>query len=300
MHTDRLHDHGEHKEWNESFYFNFYDRLNDICGFMRIGLKPNKDERMMFCFLMMPDGTLVGKRGRGPYAAELMQDGLTYTMMEPEALWSLRFQGMMGQVTSEGPIPIETDMDLGFRSLNPIFDYRRCVNAEEEAISQSVASEHLEQFGKITGTLRIGDQTYEVDALGERDHSWGPREWTTPKMWIWLTSEFSDEMALNVTKLDMGFAQVDAGFVHVNGSDKAIISADIDTEYGDDGAPAALCMSLHDEHGDVHKVEARVMRVARMPFNEGNTSSIMYETLAEYEFRGQKGYGIAEYLIRSR
>ena len=36
---------GTDKEWNESFYFNLYDKENDICVFMRIGLKPNKDER---------------------------------------------------------------------------------------------------------------------------------------------------------------------------------------------------------------------------------------------------------------
>jgi hypothetical protein len=35
-------------------------RRNDVLYRMRIGLKPNMDERSAFCFIMMPDGSVVG------------------------------------------------------------------------------------------------------------------------------------------------------------------------------------------------------------------------------------------------
>ncbi|MFA5313124.1 MAG: hypothetical protein WC375_07415, partial [Methanomassiliicoccales archaeon] len=60
MEYDIIHEAGEQKDWNESFYFNFYDRGNDLTGFMRIGLVPNKKEKTVFCFLMLPDGSVAG------------------------------------------------------------------------------------------------------------------------------------------------------------------------------------------------------------------------------------------------
>ncbi len=65
--SDIVHEFGSHVEWNESFYFNFYDRSSDVCGFMRIGLKPNKNEKSIFCFLLMPDGDIIGFKGESPY-----------------------------------------------------------------------------------------------------------------------------------------------------------------------------------------------------------------------------------------
>ena len=38
----------EHEEWNESYYFNFHDKTNDLTAFMRIGNKVNKNEKSMF------------------------------------------------------------------------------------------------------------------------------------------------------------------------------------------------------------------------------------------------------------
>ncbi|MCY3578688.1 MAG: hypothetical protein OXH53_15380 [bacterium] len=34
---------------------------------------------------------------------------------------------------------------------------------------------HLDQPGRYQGTIRLGEDTYEVDAYGMRDRSWGPR-----------------------------------------------------------------------------------------------------------------------------
>jgi hypothetical protein len=33
---------------------------------------------------------------------------------------------------------------------------------------------------------------------------------------------------------------------------------------------------------------------------DGSELSVMYETLARYEYEGMTGYGIAEYLVRKR
>ena len=302
MHTDTFHEPGDNPDWNESFYFNAYDREQDICLFMRIGHKPNRREKMMFCYIMHPDGTFMGLRGEAPLVVrDLRVMGLSYDMQEPELRWKLLFDGQMQHVTKDGPLMAEVFFDLDFVGLHEIFNYRRCVTDEfKERISQVAASEHLEQFGRITGSLAINGTKYELDALGERDHSWGVRDWNAPKMWVWLTGEFSEKEAFNVTKLYVEQGIVDAGFFHESGKTSALDIVDIDITYDASGTPASFTLALEDTEGESRAVDARVMRHVALPFTspDGTQKSVMYETLAEYTYNGKKGYGIAEFLLR--
>jgi hypothetical protein len=300
MDRDIIHEFGSHQEWNESFYFNFYDRSNDVCGFMRIGLKPNKNEKDVFCFFMMPDGAILGFKVARPYDGPgLSVNGLAFNKVEPEKQWKLEFQGMMARM-SNPPSPVKAEFSLDFKAKNQMFDYRSCVSGAKEEMSKSVVSEHLEQYGSIKGRLTIGDETYDIDGLGERDHSWGIREWTAPKMWIWLTCQFSDTEALNVTKLAVEQGEVDAGFIHLNGKSMPLDSVKIDTAYAPDGGPKSFKMAMHDMAGGRYEVEAEVIKQAMLPFEgpDNNSLSVMYETLARYRWNGKTGYGIAEYLIK--
>lgn len=301
MDTDIVHDFGSHAEWNESFYFNFYDRSSDICGFMRIGLKPNKKEKSVFCFLLMPDGGITGFKGEQPYSGpELSVNGLMFKKVIPEQRWKLEFKGIMMNLASSPPRPVSAEFSLEFEAMNKMFDYRSCVDAKKEELSKSVVSEHLEQFGSVKGTLSVGDTSYNISGLGERDHSWGIREWTAPKMWIWLTCQFSENEALNVTKLAVEQGEVDAGFVHLNGRSMPLDAVTIDTTYGVDGGPKSFRMVMKDKDDRQYHVDAEILRQVRMPFESPDKKglSIMYETLARYRMDGKTGYGIAEYLIK--
>ena len=101
--TDVIHRFGGELDWNESFYFSFYDIGNDICAFMRIGLRPNRDQKNMFCFLMMPDGTIVGLKRDVPLKdTELNAAGLVFQRLVPEKRWKLMFNGGLFSLFQEG------------------------------------------------------------------------------------------------------------------------------------------------------------------------------------------------------
>lgn len=299
MDTDIVHPKGDHVEWNESFYFSFYDKENDICAFMRIGLKPNKPLKNMFCFFMLPDGSYIGLKDDDKYENDILSaKNLTFNKIQSEKKWNLVFDGKLLNFSNRNPVDVS--FNFYFESLNKIFDYRECVSGFKEKISQSVASEHLEQFGKATGELKVEGNTYTISGLGERDHSWGTRDWNAPKMWIWLTCQFSEETALNVTKLTVSEGEVDAGFIHLGGENLPIMKANIDTKYNQDGSPNSFKMELFDKKGNTHVVDARIIKNVKLPFTsgDGKKQSIMHETLTEYRMGGEIGYGIAEYLIR--
>jgi hypothetical protein len=101
--TDIIHEFGTHEEWNESFYFNFYDRGQDICGFMRIGLKPNKKEKSVFCFLMMPDGNVFGLKDQAVMENnDLEAVGLKFSKLVDDKKWRLEFNGELPKMAKEG------------------------------------------------------------------------------------------------------------------------------------------------------------------------------------------------------
>ena len=121
--TDIIHKFGSEAEWNESFYFNFYDRHSEVCGFMRIGLKPNKKEKSMFCFFMLPDGALVGNKDTAPYDdARLSVKGLKFKKIRAEKLWKMSFTGLMARMSTGGMAPEAVTFSLSFETLNTVFD----------------------------------------------------------------------------------------------------------------------------------------------------------------------------------
>ena len=303
MDSDILHEFGDHPEWNESFYFNFYDKARDICALMRLGLKPNVNEKTAFCFFLMPRGTILAWKGQEPADnTELAAKNLRFEKVLAEKKWHLDFSGAMekreGGATSSERVSFSVD----YECLNEVFDYRDCISGINEKISEKIATQHLEQFGRARGMLTVGANQYVLDGLGERDHSWGVRDWNAPKIWIWLTCQFSEGSALNVTKLVMDAGEVDAGFIHIAGKNVPLTKAEIETSWDANREPKGLEMKLEDKKGAVHSVRADAMRKVIVPFasRDGKSLSLMHENLARYEMDSKVGYGIAEYLIRTR
>lgn len=306
MNTDKLHTPSAHKQWNESFYFNWFDKKQKICCFTRIGLTPNTDQKNMFLFFMLPNGKKLGIRKNTPLKTlpendklVLTVNGLQFINKTNELEWNLQYNGSVLDPYQPKNPPVNLQFDLDFSGLHSIFNYRDCpLSKIQKDLSKNVASEHLEQFGKITGTLTVADDTYEITALGERDHSWGVRNWTAPKRWVWLTCQFNDEFAFNITKLTVSQGDIDAGFIYINGENHPIKNVTIDTAYSSHHEPLLFNLKMTTISDKSFNVQASVMDKIHVPFENGKTKSMMYENLAKYTYQNTIGYGIAEYLIK--
>jgi hypothetical protein len=301
-HADVVHTPGGHAHWSESFYFNFYDRAKDLCGFMRIGLKPNLSLKEMLCYFMMPDGSVVGLKDSVPFDwPALTAKGLRFDMLEPERRWRVSFVGGMERTTERKAKKSHVELDLQFDALNDIFDYRACVSGLGEHVSKKTASEHLEQVGRLKGRLSTGLDEFEIDALGERDHSWGTRDSGALKGWTWLTCQFSESHALNLTKLVTEEGTVDAGFVFLDGRNIPVVRADMNVNMDFGKNPMSFDMTLPDVEGGAHRVFASVMKRVGVHFKSADDKSMatMNETLTRYTAAGKNGYGIAEFLAKA-
>ncbi|MBI0584341.1 MAG: hypothetical protein ISF22_08970 [Methanomassiliicoccus sp.] len=285
---------------NESFYFNFYDRGNDLFMFVRIGLMPNMNERSAFCFIMMPDGATVWMREMRPFGVgRAGVGGLRMETVDADRRWKLAFDGHMDNMAEEGLQTIPVSFSLNFEALNEMFDYEACADADNAEIFRQVAQDHVEQFGKASGSLMVGEQQYDISGLGERAHTQGIRDPDRSKLWIWLSAQFSRSLAFNLTKLFTDKEAI-AGYLHMNGRNVALVKADVRTVLDPDGTPGSLAISSTDADGGRHRMTAEVLRVVTVPFpsRDGKRLTVVHEALVEFDLNGQKGYGMAEYLVR--
>ncbi len=284
-------------EWNESRYFNLHDHSSGVTVFMRIGNKPNKNEKSMFLFVI-EKGRVCGMRNAVPCDDDRRScSGLGFEEL-PDGSWRIRYSGPLFDTASEAPAPIMSSMDLVWRPVNPLMDYHDCVDSEGEELSSKTASEHFEQFGLVSGSVVVGGSSYDIDATGERDYSEGVRDWGAPKMWMWLNSVYGRDLGFNATKLCTEGGDVDAGFVGTPDANDPVVRIEVDVGY-DGGIPSSYKMRMHGRSGRAYDVEARILAHAALPM-QGSNDMMLIETISETKMEGRVGYGIAEFLVRAR
>ena len=119
-----------HKEWNESYYFNFHDKKNDLTAFMRIGNKVNKNEKSMFFYLMSPK-RIAGIKLETPYDDKPLNiAGLNYQEID-SGKWKLKYDGKIFDPLDKAPKEFKVKMDVIWEALNPIMDYINCVDEKK-------------------------------------------------------------------------------------------------------------------------------------------------------------------------
>ncbi len=280
-------------DWNESYYFNLHDQKEGVTVFMRIGNKPNRDEKSMFLFVIEEDRICGMRNAVGCDDDRKSCSGLTFR--EEGDAWHITYRGPLFDTASKEPVPIMSSLDLIWKPVNPLMDYHDCVDAKGAELSSKTVSEHFEQFGTITGTVVVGDRSHSVEATGERDMSEGVRDWGSPKMWMWLNSVYGTDLGFNATKLSTDMGDVDAGYVGTKDSNDPVVKIDIDVGF-EKGIPATYSMTMHCKSGASHDVEAKIMRYAVLPM-QGSKDMLLVETISETEMGGRRGYGIAEFLV---
>lgn len=282
-------------DWNESYYFNLFDPKNGVTSLMRIGNKPNRDEKSVFFFVMSKKGVF-GIRNTEKCDDHHMQcSGLRFE--EKDGRYKLTYNGPLFDVTKE-PVPIMSSMDIDWIPVNPLMDYHDCVDAHGAELSAKTASEHFEQFGVVKGTIRIGDDVFEVEATGERDKSEGVRDWGSPKMWLWLNSVYGTDIGWNATKLSTQMGDVDAGFVGTKDSNDPIVKIDIDIGY-DGSIPSSYVMTMNGKSGKTYRIEAKILQHTQLPM-QGSKDMMLIETISQTTYEGRVGFGIAEFLVPAK
>jgi hypothetical protein len=303
--------------FNESMYFNVFDRTNRLGGWFRIANRPNEGKGEMTCCIYLPDGR-VGFMFRRPERHDndaLDGGGMRVTVVEPHKRLDVRYAGKLclmrnpqdmadpSSAFRNNPV-VEAEIDLSFVGVSPMFGgepVRADGRPVEQKAEESFARGHTEQHTRGRGIIRVGDERFEIDGLGLRDHSWGPRYWQAVYWYRWLPMNFSEDFAMMISiTCRPGDQPRTGGMVLREGAYVPIREVRMETVYGDDQCQRTMNIWAKTDERE-YRVSGRVMSLIplrnrrRTPEGDELLTRIT-EGMTEFECDGMKGFGLSEYL----
>ena len=108
-------------------------------------------------------GNLTLRRGEAFRRWDIVYSGAAQDMADPTVMLAASRDRPAGWQREA-----QLDMDVTFEAIS------------EPHYAVGGTQGHFEQTGRVTGTIRLGDEQWDVSAFGVRDKSWGPRTWQAP------------------------------------------------------------------------------------------------------------------------
>jgi hypothetical protein len=184
--------------WGESWYHDFAAADGSYGGYLRLGLYPNQEIAWYWVHLVRRGAPLVVVRDHavpgptgpsttdGSTPVEVASDVVRGSWGPVEPLWKYRITTEGTGVALADPADafrgeqgpkVSVALDLTWAGVTAPFPY--------------TATTRFEQSAWVEGELRIGDERIEVRCPGQRDHSWGVRDWWLFG-WVWCSGRLDD------------------------------------------------------------------------------------------------------------
>jgi hypothetical protein len=307
---DGLHPLGPESNFNESMYFNFFDRARNTGGFVRMGNRANEGYAEMTVCLYLSDGRVLFQYKRPQIANNDAFDagGMRFKVIEPTERVRTTYEGSVVSLTDplamsdpssafrENP-HVRVSLDLLHEAVGPLYGHK----AEGPAAvpEKEFARAHYEQHMRVRGTLTLDGEVLEIDGLGLRDHSWGPRYWQAIHSYRWLTCNFGPDFGLMVSVI---WGAPDApprqsGVVVRGDTLTNIRAAEIETELIEH-TPFHRGLRAHLTLEDGERLELEGTVKGFIPLRNRREGHITHigEGMTEYRVGEFVGYGLSEYL----
>src|SRR5262245_109558 len=317
---DLMHENTGETNYNESAYYNFYDPAQRLGGFVRLGNRPNEGYAEMTLCLYLPDGTVGFMFGRPRIPDNARFDGaasrseVTPPMQSP----ATRYHGtacLMARpldlldpraAFSQNP-HVPAQVALTYTALSPAHGGEPreerdgvWVSARAERSGQEFARGHLEQHGRATGHVTVGDRRWTIDGFGLRDRSWGPRYWQAPQYYRWLTMNFGNDAGIAAAlTVQRDGSQVQGGYIYGPGQpSRPIARVEVSSDHaGAEQLHWGLRVRLHPADGGApEEVTGRVLSMVPLRNRRNGVTTRIAEGLTEWHWGGRVGYGWSEFL----
>lgn len=301
---DYTHELGPEENFNESVYFNFFDREQNRGGFVRIGNRANEGYAEMTVIVWNPDGSALFYYNKPEISHNDAWDagGLKVEIIKPAEQVRTTYNGKALYMTDpramqdpskafkENPMR-NLEINLVHDAVGPMYGH-----VGEPGDGNDFARAHTEQHMRVAGSLRLGDDTaVDFSGWGLRDHSWGPRYWQSTPSYRWITGNFGDDLGMIVRTNGRGEG---GGLFHEGEDLVRIEKAKLTTEYQPGTAfHTSLRADLTLEDGRERVLKGRVMGYIPLRNRRSGKNTHVGEGMTEYTLDGdRKGYGLSEYL----
>jgi hypothetical protein len=234
-----LHDPGPESMWNESFYFDAVSADGGLGLYVRLGRLPNQDIAVYTASIVRPGRpTLMVVDYAAPLPASegekamIRTASITATQQCEQPLRRFRiglaataesYDDPTGVLRGEVGEPTPVGLDLVWETDGAPYAWRTATRYEIPC--------------RVTGTVEIDGEVIAFDGPGQRDHSWGSRDWWAND-WMWSAFHLDDGTRTHVVTVPEvpGFA---VGYRQRDGEMVEVLSGNTTQDAGTDGLIAS-------------------------------------------------------------
>jgi hypothetical protein len=278
------HAHDNDPRWRESLYWGFVLPDASLGGVVYLRLDPNAKTVSPMILVYRNFGDVAYFfNASDPMPARLELDhvtvqGFRLKGLQPLSTCSVAFDDGAG-----------ASLEFSFTGIHPPFDYA----SNRAGCPSPLAANRFEQAGRFDGVLRLKGDTFPLSGFGQRDHSWGTRDWTAIQHYKWISAQSDDGLAVNLTCSVIRGETAFNGYVYDGTEVSGIVRAHVETAYAPDGATQqAIAAAILDEAGRTTRLQGTVFALTEIPTEQ----SVLAEAVARFKIDGAPGTGIIEYL----
>lgn len=244
---ERAHPPGDDRLWGESWLFDFMNRSGTLGGYVRLGLYPNLGTTWYWACLVGEGRPLVTVIDHEvalpkPGSLEIRADGLwaDHTVETAFDHMSLGCEAFAVSVDDAAEVygdlrgdRVPFGLDLEWET--------------DGAVYPSTGATRYQVPCSVHGEILVGGETIDFDGLGQRDHSWGVRDWWSIG-WVCTAGALEDGTRFHATHRRSRDPEAGApGFVQApGGRPEPIASCTADETVDGNGFPVTANVTCGD------------------------------------------------------
>jgi hypothetical protein len=280
--------------WNESHYLDFVGEDGSVGGYLRIGLYPNLGVTWWTAMVVGPDRPVVSSVAYdlpvgGGSGLELATPGYDMVTTVERPLETVSVRGgapaeahtdPAGIYRAEAGRATRMGFDLEWTTDGSPYHYELTTRYEVPCL--------------VDGEVTVGGESIAVRGQGQRDHSWGVRDWWAFG-WCWASARLDDGTRVHLTDVRIPGSPVGFGYVQVpGGTVEAVSTATVREELGPFGMPTRAAARIEPPGLDL-TIEPVAFGPLLLTASDGRTSRFP-RALARFEAGdGRSGTGWVEW-----
>jgi hypothetical protein len=236
---------GAEPMWNESWYCDFVDRRQRIGGYVRLGLTPNEGVAWftaLLCGLDQPTVALLdfaAPLGSDPFTLHTNVFDFTHRIVSELQTYRVHVRGRgeahddpAALLRGEPSREVDVGMDLEWSTAGTPYQYRLTPRYEIPCT--------------VTGEVSVDGRRMSVVAVpGQRDHSWGVRDWWGMD-WVWSALHLDDGTHLHAVDIRLpGAPPIGVGYIQSPTAALTELHAvSARASFADNGLPVATAITV--------------------------------------------------------
>lgn len=301
--------------YNESIYTNAFDRKTGVGGWMRVGNRVNEGYAEKSVVLYLPDGRIACAFGRPSISTNAVfdADGLKVDIVEPFRHLRHSYAGEIMVLSDRNLLRdpstlfekadrVQADIVWDHRSSWPLHGGEPTRDDVRTMYGRDFSRGHFNQHSVVTGHVAIGDERWEVDGFGWRDHSWGPRYWQNLFIHRLFMATWPSGKGASLLKIFSpdGIGRSE-GALLIDGEYHDVMDLSVVTDWDDNKEPTRIGLAVRtatrSERIDIEIITAAPLRNRRKDGDVTLMSRIV-EANARYRWGGEECWGMVEYIER--